>query len=113
MRYLRQVVRDHLILKQHSTMKIISVLISLALAGALPLSAQTRPAKSRVYPSRPVGQDTGTLISGFVINSSVPKTVMIRGVGPTWHVCVGDAVAQANITVFDGNGNVVAPTTAI
>ena len=110
MRYLRQVVRDHLILKQHSTMKIISVLISLALAGALQLSAQTPPSQITSLSLRgPVGQDTGTLISGFVINSSVPKTVMIRGVGPTLAMFgVGDAVAQANITVFDGNGNVVA-----
>ena len=57
----------------------------------------------------PVGQDSGTLISGFVVNSSVAKTVLIRGVGPTLAMFgVGDAVAQANITVFDANGNVLA-----
>ncbi|HTZ19409.1 MAG TPA: hypothetical protein VMC06_00895 [Opitutaceae bacterium] len=91
-------------------MKTISVLISLALAGALQLSAQTPPSQITSLSLRgPVGQDTGTLISGFVINSTGPKTVMIRGVGPTLAMFgVGDAVAQANITVFDANGNVVA-----
>jgi hypothetical protein len=91
-------------------MKTISILLSLALAGALQLSAQTPPSQITSLSLRgPVGQDSSTLISGFVINSSVAKTVLIRGVGPTLAMFgVGDAVAQANITVFDGNGNVLA-----
>ncbi len=91
-------------------MKTISVLISLALAGSLQLSAQTPPSQITSLSLRgPVGPDNGTLISGFVINGTVPKTVMIRGVGPTLAMFgVGDAVAQTNITVYDGNSNVVA-----
>ena len=91
-------------------MKTTSVLISLALAGALQLSAQTPPSQITSLSLRgPVDPNSGTLISGFVINSTVPKTVMIRGVGPTLAMYgVADAVAQTNIIVFDGNGNVVA-----
>jgi len=89
---------------------IAAALISLAWAGALQLSAQTPPSQITSLSLRgPVGQDSGTLISGFVINSNVAKTVMIRGVGPTLGMFgVNDAVAQANITVFDANGNIVA-----
>jgi hypothetical protein len=110
MHHIRRIVRDPLNLKQQLKMKTISILLSLALAGALPLSAQTPPSQITSLSLRgPVGQDTGTLISGFVINSTVPKTVLIRGVGPTLAMFgVGDAVAQVNITVFDTNGNVVA-----
>ena len=89
---------------------IAATFVSLALAGTLQLSAQTPLSQITSLSLRgPVGQDSGTLISGFVINSSVAKTVLIRGVGPTLAMFgVGDAVAQANITVFDANGNVVA-----
>ena len=91
-------------------MKTISALISLALAGVLTLSAQTAPSQITSLSLRgAVGQNSGTLISGFAINGTVPKTVLIRGVGPTLGMFgVPDPVAQANISVFDVNGNVVA-----
>ena len=91
-------------------MKTISILLSLALAGALQLSAQTPPSQIISMSVRgAVGQNNGTLISGFIINANGPKTVLIRGVGPTLATLgVVDAVAQANVTVYDGNGNVVA-----
>jgi hypothetical protein len=111
MHHRRQIVRDSLYLNQQLKMKTtVAAFVSFALAGALQLSAQTPPSQITSLSLRgPVGQDTGTLISGFVINSSVAKTVLIRGVGPTLAMYgVGDAVAQANITVFDANGNVVA-----
>jgi hypothetical protein len=89
---------------------IAAAIISLVLAGALTLSAQTPPSQMTSLSLRgAVGQNSGTLISGFIINSTVPKTVMIRGVGPTLGMFgVPDPVAQANISVYDVNGNVVA-----
>ncbi len=50
-----------------------------------------------------VSAGDGTLIAGFVIAGNAPKTVLIRGVGPTLAAYgVADALADPVITVFRG-----------
>lgn len=45
----------------------------------------------------------GTLIAGLVIDGNAPKTVLIRGVGPTLSAfAVAGALADPKITVFEG-----------
>lgn len=49
----------------------------------------------------------GTLIAGLVIAGDVPKTVLIRGVGPTLsRFAVGGVLADPQITVFAGRNTV-------
>ena len=46
----------------------------------------------------------GTLIAGLVISGNAPKTVLIRGVGPTLSVFgVTGLLADPQIAVFSGN----------
>jgi hypothetical protein len=46
----------------------------------------------------------GTLIAGFVIAGNAPKTVLIRGVGPTLSVFgVGSVLADPQISLVSGN----------
>jgi hypothetical protein len=51
----------------------------------------------------------GMLIAGFVISGNTPKTVLIRGVGPTLSdYGVSDVLADPEITVFSGGVQVAA-----
>ncbi len=50
-----------------------------------------------------VGTEGNVLISGFVISSEGPKTVLIRAIGPTLGAFgVGGALADPEMTVFQG-----------
>lgn len=51
------------------------------------------------------GTDTGTLIAGFVLTGTAPKTVLIRGMGPSLAgQGVANALADPKIELFDRTG---------
>jgi hypothetical protein len=55
---------------------------------------------------------SGTLISGFVIPSGAPKTLLVRAVGPTLtRFGVSDAAANPTLTLFDSGSRVIASNT--
>ena len=55
-------------------------------------------ARGRVGPDRP-------LIAGFSLQGEVPRTVLIRGAGPTLTFFgVGDALMDPRLTLYDSNG---------
>ena len=54
------------------------------------------------------GSGDETHITGFVITGAKPKSVLIRGVGPSLtHLGVNSALADPALTVFDRNGQMV------
>ena len=82
-------------------------LLALSLATAASLSAAGTLANlsSRGL----VGQSSGSLIAGFVVEGTGPKAVLIRGVGPGLaQFGVGNPAADIAINVYDGGGNLVA-----
>jgi uncharacterized delta-60 repeat protein len=59
--------------------------------------------------SRAVIVPGGTLIGGLVISGSTPRTMLIRGVGPSLtRFGVGSALADPKLAVYDADGHVVA-----
>ncbi len=57
----------------------------------------------------PVGQLSGSLTAGFVIEGTVPKNVLVRGTGPDLSSFgVTNPAGPVDINVYDANGNLVA-----
>jgi len=59
-----------------------------------------------------VGTASSVLIAGFVVSGSGPDTVLLRGIGPSLaQFGVAGALPTTQLTLFDGNGNVIAGNT--
>ncbi len=58
---------------------------------------------------RAVVSSQGTVIGGLVINGSAPKTLLIRGVGPSMaKLSISNALADPKIAIYDTNDQVLA-----
>ncbi len=74
-----------------------------ATAGAIPNAERIINISTRAS----VGTGDATLIAGFIINGTVPKRVLIRGVGPALtQFGVAGALARPQLTVFSGGATV-------
>jgi outer membrane protein assembly factor BamB/subtilisin family serine protease len=80
-------------------------------ADATPPSAQSVAAVSRltsISARAPVGTGGNILIAGFAFNGNVPKTLLIRGVGPSLAPYgVTGVLANPRLDLFDQNGTVI------
>lgn len=89
-------------------MKTSIVSFLLSLAGATIASAQPVGSIANLSARGNIGQGSSTLIAGFVIEGSAPKSVLVRGVGPgLTGFGVSTAAGAVQILVYDANGNVV------
>lgn len=88
-------------------MKTSLLTLILSLSGALVASAQ--PTSIANLSTRgQVGQDAGSLISGFVVSGTAAKNVLIRGVGQGLaDYGVANAASDVNLRVYDSAGNLV------
>jgi hypothetical protein len=83
--------------------------IVLSLAGAVMASAQPSGAIANLSTRGTIGQGADSLIAGFVIEGSAPKSVLVRGVGPGLAAFgISNAANAVQIQVYDANGNLVA-----
>lgn len=75
-------------------------------ADPTPLGAQTLASVSRLVnlsALAPVGTGGGVLIAGFVISGNIPKTVLIRAVGPSLApLGVAGALADPRLDLYSG-----------
>jgi hypothetical protein len=55
-----------------------------------------------------VGTGDSVLIGGFIVQGNEPKTVLLRGVGPSLAKFVGGTIANPSLRVMDGTGAEVA-----
>lgn len=79
-----------------------------ALAEIYDLDPLTSPSRLINISSRAmVGTGSNSLVAGFVISGTTPKTVLIRGVGPTLATSFGltGTLANPQLSLYDSNGN--------
>lgn len=84
--------------------------LALLLSAATAAFAQAPASQIANLSSRGVvGAGAGSLIAGFVVSGSAPKTVLVRGTGPGL-AAFGDTspATLINVNVYDGAGNLIA-----
>ena len=85
------------------------VLASLVAGSTLAAVAQTAGSSiANLSSLGPVGQSSGSLIAGFVVEGTAPKNVLIRGTGPDLvNFGIANPAGPVDINVYDATGNVI------
>ncbi len=93
-------------------MKTSALFLALSLLGASLASAQSRSTIANLSSRGSVGQTSGSLLAGFVVSGTTPKTVLVRGVGPgLGEFNVPNPASGVGVWLLDASGNVVASNT--